>query len=318
MTTLLTGATGFVGGELLSRLLARGEDVVAVVRRPEDAARLRAAGARPVVRDLTDPRLHLPPADTIVHCAASVSFALPLDEARAINLDGTRAVIHHAARHDARLVHVSTAYVAGRRRGVFREAPPDLGVDFRNTYEQTKAEAELLVHTSGVDAVILRPSIVVGDSRTGRTSAFNVLYGPLRAYARGLVTAIPARRDARVDVVPVDYVADAIAHVATELGAMRGTMHLVAGRQATTVGELVRLAATTLDREPPVLLAPDGEARAAVGAYLPYFDVDVIFDDCHARQMLAPARITPPPLRDYFARLVAYAEEAEWGKRRVA
>jgi thioester reductase-like protein len=57
---------------------------------------------------------------------------------------------------------------------------------------------------------VLRPSIVVGDRRTGRTSSFNVLYGPLKAFARGKLPAIPGRRSSPVDIVPVDYVADAV------------------------------------------------------------------------------------------------------------
>ena len=79
---------------------------------------------------------------------------------------------------------------------------------------------------------ILRPSIVVGDSRTGRTSSFNVLYGPLKAFARGAIPAIPARRSSPVDIVPVDYVAERTVDLADD--GPNGTFHLVAGRNATT------------------------------------------------------------------------------------
>ena len=88
---------------------------------------------------------------------------------------------------------------------------------------------------------MLRPSIVVGDSRTGRTSSFNVLYGPLKAFARGRIPAIPARRSSPVDIVPVDYVADRAYELVTR--GPDGTFHLVAGRNATTVGRLIELAA---------------------------------------------------------------------------
>ncbi|HEV3001067.1 MAG TPA: SDR family oxidoreductase [Solirubrobacteraceae bacterium] len=322
MTVLLTGATGFVGAEVLARLLARGEDVVALARRPDAAAALEAAGARTVLGDLRDAALELPRADTVVHCAASVSFGLPLAQARRINVAGTRAVVAHAARTGARLVHVSTAFVAGRHRGVFREGDADCGQAFRNTYEQSKLEAETLVRGSGVEHAVLRPSIVVGDSRTGRTTSFNVLYWPLRAFSRGLLPAVPARADGRVDVVPVDYVADAIVHVAGD-ATVGGTLHLVAGEEAATVDELVTLACDAFGRERPRIVAPVestglAERSPEAAQYLPYFDMEVVFGDERARSVLRPAGLAPPPLRSYFPSLVAYAEATRWGKRAVA
>ena len=61
-------------------------------------------------------------------------------------------------------MHVSTAYVAGERRGRARERQGDIGQDFRNTYERTKLEAEQVVHDSGLPAAIVRPSVIVGDA----------------------------------------------------------------------------------------------------------------------------------------------------------
>src|SRR4029079_7866451 len=93
---------------------------------------------------------------------------------------------------------------------VFREDELEVGQSFRNPYERSKFEAELALRSEGADLPlqILKPSLVVGDSPTGRTSSFNVLYGPLKAFARGGIRAIPARRDSPVDIVPVDYLAD--------------------------------------------------------------------------------------------------------------
>src|SRR5207248_9490481 len=151
----------------------------------------------------------------VVHCAASVSFTLPLEESRAINVEGTRRMLDLGELCVRRggldcFTHVSTAYVAGTHPGRFSEDDLDVGQGFRNAYEQSKFEAELLVRerSPSVPVQVVRPSIVVGDSTTGWTPAFNVLYMPLRAFARGAYPAIPARRSAPVDVVPVDYVAD--------------------------------------------------------------------------------------------------------------
>ena len=161
-----------------------------------------------------------------------------------------------------RFVHVSTAYVGGTHVGRFGEDDLDVGQGFRNTYEQTKLEAERVVRASGLPVRVVRPSIIVGESTTGWTSSFNVLYPPLQALARGLVTRIPADPDAIVDVVPVDHVADVIeaAHVPPDAPA---TLHAVAGEGALRAGELAALAARPSSASRSRELDPDGRRPAA-------------------------------------------------------
>jgi len=346
-TVFLTGATGFLGMEVLARLLEHDDDVavLALVRgrdRDEAGARLddvlrtlygsAPARARERVRalpgDVTrdglglaadDRREVLHRAGAVMHCAASVSFALPLAESRAINTDGARRVIELAQQMQRlrRLVHVSTAYVAGRHEGRFHEDQLSIGQSFRNGYEQSKYEAELLLANGAADLplVVARPSIVVGESETGWTPAFNVIYWPLQAFARGMLDRLPARPDGPVDVVPVDYVADALVHLLFDDSAT-GTLHLVAGDQAATYAELVELTCAHMDRPRPRLVDPADTPDLAQGnVFLPYFDIRTRFDDRRARMLLAPHGIAPPPLARYFGRLLDYATAAGWGER---
>jgi len=365
---LLTGATGFLGMELLARYLERTDRrVYALVRGADDrevALRMEATlrslfGAGhgylervvPVRGDITRPHLglaidrdHLAERVTeIVHGAASVSFELSLDASRAINVDGTRRVLEFAEQchgHGGlrRLSYISTAYVAGEHDGLFSEDDLDVGQRFRNAYEQSKFEAEHLVADARAQLpiTVLRPSIVVGEHDTGWTPSFNVLYWPLRAFARGAYSALPARGDATVDVVPVDYVADAIFTLTQSPQAEGSTYHLTAGAQATTVGELVELATARFERPAPRLIAPwlyrrllhpllvhasrDPRRRSALErskAFFPYFAMKVVYDDRLSRAALRTAGINPPPLRRYFDRLVEFALAAEWGRRPI-
>ena len=342
---LLTGATGFVGMELLVRLLEQTDrDVVALVRADDDAAaearidelmkmivapadRRRLRGrVRGVAADLESPGLGLsdPTRDrltatigAVVHCAASVSFTLELEDARRINVEGTRAMLELAAEARDygvldRVVHVSTAYVAGERGGRARERQGDVGQSFRNTYERTKLEAEQLVHASGLPASILRPSVIVGDSVTGWTPAFNVIYWPLQAFARGLFQQVPGEADAPIDIVPVDTVADALLELVR--GPVRcGTFHVVASDEAVSNGILATWAADFFDAEPLTFVGPgvDPVAEKRAGALTSYFKVHCIFDALRGRRTLGAK---PPPLEDYFPALMRYARDASWGK----
>ncbi len=360
-SVLLTGATGFVGMELLARYLERTDrHVLAVVRAGSDESareriddvlvnlfgdRAGRYGGRVTALsgDMTEPRLGLDPerwnwlaaeSTMIVHCAASVSFGLSLEEARAINVEGTRRMLELAARAQAsggleRYAQVSTAYVAGTHAGRFSESDLDVGQDFNNSYEQSKFESEQLVRSRpGIPFTVFRPSIVVGDRHSGWTSAFNVLYWPLRALARGLFPAVPAVASAPVDVVSIDYVADGIYELCESPGGIRQTYHLTAGAEASSIAEIADLASGYFQQPPPQLLSPaeflstdHGIARSMLeeGAmYFPYFSVKTTFDDAFTRARLQPAGISVAPLSEYMGRLLDFATRARWGKRPIA
>lgn len=367
---LLTGATGFVGMQVLARYLERTpQHVYALVRgssphhakrRIEQCLALLFGERHPyrervtaVCGDLRRPQLGPAAAGDrdklaervkeIVHAGASVSFGLDLGESRAINLEGTRRVLElgelcqeRGGLH--RLSYVSTAYVSGEHDGCFSEDELDVGQTFRNSYEQSKFEAEQLVQErrGRLPITVLRPSIIVGESSTGWTTSFNVIYWPIKAFARGAYAALPARRQAPVDVVPVDYVADAILELTQAPEARDGTFHLTAGRSASSVGEVVDLTASYFDRPAPRLLDPslyrravhpllvrlaqDERRRRALRnseVFFPYFATKTTFDERRARVTLRRARVSPPPLADYFTRLVEFALAAEWGRRRL-
>ncbi|HWI06505.1 MAG TPA: SDR family oxidoreductase [Solirubrobacteraceae bacterium] len=343
-TVLLTGATGFLGMEALVRVLEQTDDEVVCLVRAADAAAaqervdevlrtLVEPGARPrpgrvrgVAADLEAPGLGLAAdvrreiAETVsavMHCAASISFTLPLEEARRINVEGTREVVKLALEAQERgglerFIHVSTAYVAGDRIGLVSEHDGDVGQGFRNTYERTKLEAEEVVRDSGLPAAIVRPSVIVGDSKTGWTQAFNVIYWPLQAFARGLFPTVPADPGACLDIVPVDVVADALLELLR--GPVRGgAFHIVSGDAAPTNARLATMAAEAFDAEPPQFVRPGEDARAEqrAGALLPYFRVRCTFDARRAHELLGAM---PPPLEDYFPSLMRYARDANWGK----
>ena len=359
---LLTGATGFVGMELLARYLERSDrNVIALVRADSAAsagARIdavvtnlfgdRACEYRPrveaVAADMTAPDLGIDDVQRarvaervtkIIHSAASVSFSLPLPEARAINREGTRRMLELASLTQERgglecYAHISTAFVAGNHPGAFAECDSDVGQEFHNSYEQSKFEAEQLIRShEGLPYTILRPSIVVGDRNNGWTSAFNVLYWPLRAFARGLFTAVPAIPSAPVDVVSIDYVADA-AYTLCETSCGNGaTYHLTAGEHASTIAELAGLASRYFRRPVPRVVSPAEFATMTLGAterkaleagseYFPYFCMEGTFDDRETRKRLEPAGITAVPLRDYVDRLLDFATRARWGKRPIS
>jgi long-chain acyl-CoA synthetase len=275
----------------------------------------------------------------VVHCAATVSFDLGLRVSRETNVAGTEQMLRFAKLCQQRgglrrFSHISTAYVAGEHAGCFSEDDLELGQRFRNPYEQSKFEAERMVGRwrSRLPITVMRPSIIVGERDSGWTSSFNVLYWPLRAFAHGAYPALPARSQAPVDVVPVDYVADAIFALSQAPETEGGTFHLTAGRHTSSVGELVELASEFFDRRRPRLVRPalyrrvvhplltlsatDARRRRALTRsqlYFPYFAMNVSYDDRRSRVALRGGDIRPSPLRTYFDRLAQFAVAANWG-----
>jgi long-chain acyl-CoA synthetase len=367
---LVTGGTGLLGGQIVARYLERTDRrVYALVRAADDAEAARRIdealaatygadhdyGDRvtAVAGDLERPGLGLSASrldevaedvTTVIHAAASVSFALPLDEARSINVAGTERVLELAAACERRggldrFAHVSTTYVAGAYDGHFTEEDADVGQEFRNSYERSKLEAEQLVRreAGSLPIRIFRPGIVVGEEQSGWTASFNVLYYPVKLFAKGANPPIvPARRDTPIDAVPIDYVADGIFALADREGEIGTTFHLVAGPNAGTIGELLDMSADRFGRRPPRLV-PLGlymhtlhhvlkrvyrgkRKRQILQAreFLPYFSMRQTFDNTRARELLEPDGIVAPALTGYFDQLLAYAAASEWGREPLA
>jgi thioester reductase-like protein/short-subunit dehydrogenase len=234
MRYLVTGGTGFLGRAVLARLLAREDcDAVYVLVRRASVDKLRRRtreldGADKLVTvtgDLTVERLGLTD-ETIIDLAGQVDEVLHLgaiydvtaDDAanRSANVDGTRHVVAVTAEIGARcLHHVSSVAVAGEHTGVFTEDDFDLGQEFGNPYHETKFAAEKIVREeSGTAWRVYRPAVVVGDSQTGQMDKID---GPY--YLLGAINALghlpsflrmPAPELGATNVVPVDYVADAM------------------------------------------------------------------------------------------------------------
>jgi thioester reductase-like protein/NADP-dependent 3-hydroxy acid dehydrogenase YdfG len=230
MRYVVTGGTGFIGRRVVSRLLDSRPDaeVWVVVRRPSLGRFERLAGqwgerAKPLVGDLAEPDLGLTDeaiaelgnVEHVVHCAAIYDLTAPEPDQRIVNVEGTRAVIELARRLDATLHHVSSIAVAGEFRGEYTEDDFDIGQQLPTPYHQTKFEAELLVReATGLRHRIYRPAVVVGDSRTGEMDKIDGPYYFFGVLAKLAVlprfTPIMLPDTGRTNIVPVDYVVDAL------------------------------------------------------------------------------------------------------------
>jgi nucleoside-diphosphate-sugar epimerase len=237
MNILITGATGFVGGVLTRTLLQKGHDVYIVARNQVKADKLlktipsaQQKQLHILEGDVTLPHLGIQQEviptligkiDAVYHIAALVKFNEELrDELFAVNYNGTKHALQLACElHVPSFFHVSTAYTLGKQE-IGGEALYDIEGPFNNPYEESKCKAEHLVfsYQDKMNVSIFRPSIIVGDSRTGHSDSTVALYG----FIRGLhvfqkrikrkkvpphtAYRIPAAAEGTSNLVPVDYV----------------------------------------------------------------------------------------------------------------
>ncbi len=350
-TVLFTGFPGFIGARLIPRLLELrpGVRLACLVQEkflPAAREAVKAmAASHPKTRgrvdlavgDITAPGLGMGETDAkklrksltgCYHLAAVYDLAVARDMALRINLEGTRNVLEFLgeAPRFGKLDYVSTAYVSGTAAGTFRETDLDVGQSFKNHYEETKFLAEAAVKDSGLPAAIYRPAIVVGDSRTGETAKFDGPYFALNAMSLlpspGAFLRI-GDGAAEVNLVPIDFVLEAIARLGTWDGAIGRTYHLVDPKPETALG-VAELLAKSIGKSfvyVPVplplaklaFLAPKIEDWLGMPSQtLDYFDHPVHYDATRATKDLARFDVGCPPFVSYVQRLVAF-----WKKKRA-
>lgn len=345
-TVLLTGVPGFIGDGLLRRLVETRSTstrfVCLVEPRQRDRAERLVETFEPGVRsritlrdaDITFEYLRLGDAyvpltervDEVFHLAAAYDLGVDADLAEAVNVDGTEHVLDFAARCNAleRFHHMSTCYVSGRYAGAYTEDDVEHNAPFNNAYERSKYAAELDVRDAaddGLDVTVYRPSIVVGDSDTGFTTKYDGLYYLLRLVdGQPPIAVVPKVTDPRLfefNVVPRDYVVEAISHLSQSNEASGRTFHLC-DPHPPSIAELFRevgYATNHLVQPVPTLKRPltAGLWLLRLFGYtliepaaLDYLDLPTSYTAANARRELAGTGIDPPPLRSYFDRLVAF------------
>ncbi len=336
---LLTGATGFVGQYLLLDLLDSGRQVVVLARnRQAQSAALRIEyilqhwekksnrlfrRPRVVAADLRNDSNSISNEDSdwigrhvgvVLHSAASVRFDADerSGEPTATNFEGTKRLVQFAVQHSIpHFHHISTAYTAGNRTGRVYESDLDIGQSLNNAYEESKFNAELYLHAQRKQfqsLTIHRPSIVVGDSRTGFAPSFHTVYVLLR-FARALCIErsfehaffdlMNLTGNERKNLVMVDWLSRQIVHIVNRPNHWGKTFHWthpepVCGRTLfKSICDSVE--ACWSDWEVIGRWIPKLELSSAVATHLDvyreYFRDDPIFDRTNAES----CEKQPPP-----------------------
>ncbi len=368
----LTGATGVIGSAVLPRLLADAETrVTALVRADSDEhleqrkqKLLEFCGivdeseidrVRFVAGDVCQERLGLSEEayenlsdsiTAIVHSAGKVKLNQSIEIARQNACQPVMEILR-LARHSPRLKKieaVTTIGVAGRMPGLIPERRLTEPRDFHNNYEQAKSEAETLLWQAieeGMPITIHRPSMVVGDSKTGKVASFQVFYH-LCDFLTGKKTCgfLPCLADATVDIVPVDFVAEAIILSSASTVTTGRVLHLCSGpndsvqldRLRQTLAEIaVRWKRVTPSvRQLPLpwfrfgarvaSLATKGELRRALQGlpyFLDYLAEDQAFETSETHCWLAESNVRLPPPELYLETILGNFWEAS-GQRRPA
>ncbi len=265
---------------------------------------------------------------TIHHLAGTYYWGVDEETARRINIGGTRGVVDLAAdcRRLRRLIHWSTVQVSGKRHGVVMEDELDEGQRFHNHYEATKLAAEKVAREAmrRMPVTVVRPGIIVGDSKTGEIDKLDGPYYLIVLFATNqwpVNLPLPGRGSAPLYLTPIDYVIEAGYALGQDDRAAGRTVHLVDADPlpARRVFELVAEHAQT---RAPRGFVPAGLARAllrapglgkltrAPAAVLDLLSTPVLYHQKHAHELLADAGITCPPFESYVGNLVRYVKEA--------
>ncbi|HYO89987.1 MAG TPA: SDR family oxidoreductase [Pyrinomonadaceae bacterium] len=347
-TIFVTGFPGFIAGRLVERLATEGARFLLLVqpafleRARADVARISALTNQPsdnfrlLAGDITQPDLGLGPTDlataraettVLFHLAAIYDLAVAREPAMSVNVEGTRNTNAFALTL-SRLRHyhyISTCYVAGLRTGLILETELHHEAGFRNYYEETKYLAELEVDQlkTRLPLTIHRPSVVCGDSRNGETAKYDGIYYLIHYLRKmpGLLSLINiGNRQVRFNLVPVDFVIEAMARLVRDDRAIGTTLQLADPAPLTT-GELFDTIATAIAGRGSRLRIPAPLIRASLSlpfsqkltglprAAVPYFFLSQTYDTTRSRELLEPHGVSCPPFPSYVNSLIRFVEQ---------
>ena len=281
--------------------------------------------------------------NAVLHNAAILEFHGPdrTGEPWRTNLTGTENLLEVCRDLKLREMHyVSTAYVCGDRAGTIGEDEFDCKQGFRNDYEESKFLAERAVRDFGAfDALtVYRPAVVAGDAQTGYTSTYHGLYLYLKLIAAVLRNVEPDADGVRRfrarwnctgneirNIVPVDWVSEAMARLFRDPAAVGKTFHL-SPRNPIVLRDLVHYIGTYFNSEGVEFCGTEGlntddltpiekEGYASIAIYQPYLTTDPRFDTANLDRHL-PDLPCPDLSETMIHRFIRYGEEDRWGKRR--
>ena len=347
-TFFITGFPGFIANRLLERLARQDCDFILLVqpslleRARAEIARIASATGRDVAEfqfvegDISEPQLALSAADRelvqrqttrVFHLAAAYDLAVPEELAMRVNAGGTRHVVELARTlpHLRQFHHVSTCYVAGKREGVILETELRHDAGYRNYYEESKYLAELEVESAKheLPITIHRPAVVCGDSRTGETGKYDGVYyliHYLLKWPSALSMINIGNHKVSLNIVPVDFVIDAMAALAFDERAIGKTLQLADPAPLTT-NQLFNAIANSIDGHKSKITAPTKWVRFFLMLppspritglphhAVPYFFVKQLYDTSQSQHLLAPHGIHCPPFETYVDRIVDFAKE---------
>ncbi len=335
MAVLITGAGGYVGSLVADRYRAAGEEVVAHGRAIGDLAAPEPFAA-------IDPAI----ITHIVHSGALTRFDVDRDDARAVNVEGTRKLIDFA-RTCPRLEGlgvVSTVYATGLREGPVDERLYDDGPGFANDYEWSKWEAEQLVESTGGDLPwrILRVATVVADDGSGRVTQHNAFHETLKLWFHGLLPLVPGDGATPLYLVTGDFVSSSIVALTTDPAAT-GVYHLAhTSGSSLTLGEALEVVAAAFDADegfrrrrvlPPLLGDRDtfdllaggveafggGLVRQSLQSVVPFARQLFVAKEVDNRRLRAALgdRYRSPDPADLVRRTCEWLIATRWGRREV-
>jgi thioester reductase-like protein len=284
--------------------------------------------------DITQPALGLKSSDLdlarrettrVFHLAALYDLAIEREPAMRVNVGGTRNVLEFtrslpSLRH---FHHVSTCYVAGKREGEIMERELRHDAGYRNFYEESKYLSELEVEAvkGELPVTIHRPSVVCGDSKTGETVKYDGVYYLILYLLRwpSASSINIGNYEVSLNLVPVDFVVDAMAALAFDEKAIGATIQL-ADPVPLSTNELFNTIASSVNGKRSritapaklvrffLMLPPSPKITGLPHSAVPYFFVKQLYDTRQAQNLLAPHGIKCPPFETYVNKIVDFVK----------